>query len=131
MRITDERNTFERPQITQQDVISSDVNLFSEKLKNFVEIHPDNLEDIDAGIWIKYISCEGKYRSGGVLKYNKAPKFFILKNPYTNLSWSVDLKKNTIFMKDISDFRTKMIEKNNLYKLYEAGLVKILDENLN
>ena len=128
MRITDEKNTFERPKVTQQDIISSDMTLFSEKLKNFVEIHPDNFEDIDVGIWIKYISKEGKYRSGGVLKFNKAPKFFILKNPYTNLSWSVNLQENTIFMKDISEFRTKMIQKNNLYKLYEAGLVKIIEE---
>ena len=40
--------------------------------------------------------------------------------------WSVDLTKNIIFMRDLTNKRDKMIEKNNLYKLYEAGLVQIV-----
>ena len=50
---------------------------------------------------------------------------------YNNLTWSVNLQKNIFFIKDITIFREKMIEKNNLYKLYEAGLVKILDDSYN
>ena len=128
MKITDKNNRFKRPKTTKQDIISTNINLLNEKLKNFVEIHPDNYEDIDTGLWIKYISNEGKYRSGGVLKVNKSPDYFVLNNPYTKLSWSVSLKDNIIFMKDIGQKRNKMIEKNNLYKLYEAGLIQILDE---
>ena len=128
MKITEKNNRFKRPKTTKQDIISTNINLLNEKLKNFVEIHPDNYEDIDTGLWIKYISNEGKYRSGGVLKVNKSPDYFVLNNPYTKLSWSVSLKDNIIFMKDIGQKRNKMIEKNNLYKLYEAGLIQILDE---
>ena len=129
MKISDEKNKYKRPKVTKQDIISNNIEIFSEKLKNFIEIHPENYCDIETGIWIKYISKEeGKYRSGGALKLNNAPEYFVLINPYTKLSWSVNLDKNIILMKDIGEMRNKMIEKNNLYKLYQEGLVQILDE---
>jgi hypothetical protein len=129
MRITDnEKNNYIKPPITKQDIISNDVELFKQKLEGYIEIHPNNYEDIDTGLWVKYINKEsGKYRCGGILKYNKYPDYFVLSSPYNNLTWSVNLNKNIFFIKDISIFREKMIEKNNLYKLYEAGLVKILE----
>jgi len=127
MKISDTSNTYIRPSITQQDIITNNVELFNDKLKGYVQIHEDNYGDIDTGIWIKYISHDGKYRSGGILIINKSPLYFILKNPFNNLTWSVNLYNNIIFMKNISNHSTKMIEKNNLYKLYEAGMIKILD----
>ena len=128
MRISDkEKNNYIKPEITKQDIISDDAELFKKKLEGYIEIHPDNYDDIDTGLWIKYINKEtGKYRCG-ILKYNKSPDYFVLNSPYNNLTWSVNLNKNIFFIKDISIFREKMIEKNNLYKLYEAGLVKILE----
>ena len=127
MKLSDKRK-YVRPLVTKQDMISSDIYTLQKKLKNFVQIHEENLGDIDCGIWIKYISNENKYRSGGVLKVNGAPRYFILNNPFNNFTWSVTLSKNSIFMRDINQDRHKMIEKNNLYKLYLAGFVKILDE---
>ena len=93
-----------------------------------MQIHEDNYKDIDIGIWIRYISDEGKYRSGGILVHNKAPDYFVLKNPNNEITWSVNLTKNIIFMKDIGAKREEMIEKNNLYRLYLEGYVKILDK---
>ena len=46
---------------------------------------------------IKYITTEGKYRSGGVLISNKAPEYFILKNPRNEITWSVKLDNCSIF----------------------------------
>ena len=128
MKITDSDNNCNRPEITNHDIISNDVELFKKKLEGFVQIHADNYEDIETGLWIKYVSNEGKYRSGGILKVNKSPDYFVLKSPYNNITWCVNLQKNVFFIKDVSCFREKMIQKNNLFKLYEAGLVKILDE---
>ncbi len=120
---------YNRPEFTLQDYISNDRKSLEEKLENFIQVHPENYKDIEPGIWIKYISNEGKYRCGGILVHNSAPDFFKLKNPYKKgLSWSVNLSKNIIFMKDIGEEREKMIEKNNLYRLYLAGYVKILEE---
>ena len=119
---------YQRPEVTQQDIISNNIQDMKEKLKDFVQIHPENYIDLDIGTWIKYLSHEGKYRSGGVLINNKAPNYVILKNPYTKHSWSVNCDTNVFFIKDLSNKREEMIEKNNLYRLYLAGYVKILDE---
>ena len=128
MKITDSNNNYNRPDITNHDIISNDIELFKQKLEGFIQIHSENYEDIETGLWIKYVSNEGKYRSGGILKQNNAPDYFVLKSPYNNITWSVNLQKNSCFIKDVSCFREKMIQKNNLFKLYEAGLVKILDK---
>ena len=128
MKLSDKSNTYKRPKITKQDIISNNTNLFKEKLQHFIQIHPENYEDINNGIWIRYISNEGKYRSGGQLIINKAPNFFILKNPFNNITWSVNLNNNIIFIKNMGIQQDKIIEKNNLYKLYEAGLIKILED---
>jgi len=118
---------YKRPEVTIQDKISSDPELLQQKLKGFVQIFPEHYKDIECGIWIKYLSSENKYRSGGVLKVNKAPKYFILRSPYLKKSWSINLEDNTIFMKGSEAKLDRMVEKNNLFKLYEAGLVVISD----
>jgi hypothetical protein len=128
MKIGDKNNKFQREEVTNQDIISQDINEIKTRLQGFIQIHEDNYKDIDIGIWIRYISDEGKYRTGGILVHNKAPKYFVLKNPNNEITWSVNLEKNIIFMKDIGAKRDEMIEKNNLYRLYLEGYVKILDE---
>ena len=128
MKIGDKNNTYEKNGATIQDLISEDVNEIKIRLQGYIQIHDDNYKDIDIGIWIRYISDAGKYRTGGILVHNKAPDYFVLKNPNNEITWSVNLKKNIIFMKDIGAKRDQMIEKNNLYKLYLEGYVKILDE---
>ena len=128
MKIGDKNNKFQREEVTNQDLISQDINEIKTRLQGFIQIHEDNYKDIDIGIWIRYISDEGKYRTGGILVHNKAPKYFVLKNPNNEITWSVNLEKNIIFMKDIGAKRDEMIEKNNLYRLSLEGYVKILDE---
>ena len=98
------------------------------KLQNCIEIHQDNYEDLERGVWIKYITSENKYRSGGILILNKYPEYLVLKNPYSNKTWCVNLIKNTIFVSNKNSNIQEMIEKNNLYKLYKQGYIKILDE---
>jgi len=98
-----------------------------EKLNGYIQIHPDNYEDIDTDLWIKYVTDEGKLKGGGLLVCNRAPLYFVLKSPYTKRSWCVNLEKNSIFIKNEDDKIREMIEKNNLYKLYKEGLVEILD----
>ena len=116
-----------RPKMTQQDIISKNPEIVKEKLKGFIKIFPQHYGEISCGSWIKYITSDNKYRSGGILKQNRAPDYFILKSPYNNKSWSVSLDKNEIYLKTTQNGFDKQIEKNNLYKLYEAGLVQISD----
>ena len=119
---------YERPAVTRQDEISNDPELVKQKLKGFIKIFPQHYEEIHGGVWIKYLTDDNKYRSGGVLKVNRAPEYFILRSPYTKKSWSVSLTGKTIYMRGEDGRLEKMIEKNNLYKLYEAGLVHISEE---
>ena len=118
---------YKRPKETIQDIISKNPEEISKKLEGFVQIHPENYGVIECGVWIKYITHDEKYRSGGLLKINKSPDYFILKSPYNNISWSVGLDRNIIFMRGQDTKLSKMVEKNNLYKLYEAGLIQIVD----
>ena len=122
-----ESSGYIRPKETAQDLISKNPEEIAKKLDGFVQIHPENYGDIECGVWIKYITQDKKYRSGGLLKINKAPDYFILKSPYNNISWSVGLDRNIIFMRGQETKLTKMVEKNNLYKLYEAGLIQIVE----
>ena len=116
---------YKRPKVTKQDKISMDPNLIEEKLKGFIEIYPQHYEEIHPGAWIKYLTEDNKYRCGGVLKLNRAPEYFVLRSPYTKKTWSVSLQGKTIFMRGEDGRLDKMIEKNNLFKLYEVGLVQI------
>ena len=124
------KNTnFIRPTETKQDIISNDVQLLNEKMKGYVEIHPENYSDINCGVWVRYITYDNKYRSGGIVICNKAPEYLYVLNPASKFKWNVNLKTNTIFIKDEYGMKVQeMIEKNNLYKLYKAGYIKILDE---
>ena len=81
-----ESSGYIRPKETAQDLISKNPEEIAKKLDGFVQIHPENYSDIECGVWIKYITQDKKYRSGGLLKINKAPDYFILKSPYNNIS---------------------------------------------
>ena len=120
---------FVRPKYTMQEIISNNIELLNEKMRDFVEIHPDNYEDINRGIWIKYITHENKYRSCGIVLCNKAPHYIYIYKSKSIFKWNKKKKNNKIFIKDEYGNKVQeMIEKNNLYKLYKAGYVKILDE---
>ena len=118
-----------RPKETIQDKISNNPEELNKKMEGYIQIYPENYKDIECGIWVKYITEDKKYRSGGLLKLNRAPDYFVLKNSFNNLSWTVNLEKNKFFIKGTSSKLEKMVIKNNLYKLYMAGLISIKDND--
>ena len=104
-----------------------DVETILNRLKDCIEVHPDNYEDIEKGTWIKYINSKNEYRSGGVLIKNEYPQYFLLRNPYTKYMWKIELENITIFLNNKNNYSEEMLIKNNLYKLYKEGYIKILD----
>jgi hypothetical protein len=120
-------DNYERPKFTEQDYISSNRELFKEKLKDFIQVEPQFIEEIPCKTWIKYITSDGLYRSGGILIKNEYPNYLVLKNPYKKFTWCVDLTKNYIFMEDIKTKKEEKTEMENLYKLYKEGFVKLLE----
>jgi len=118
-----------RPKETVQDKISNNPEELTKKMEGYIQIFPENYKDIECGIWVKYLTEDNKYRSGGILKLNRAPDYFVIKNSFNNVSWTVSLEKNKIFIKGTSIKLEKMVIKNNLYKLYTAGLITINDND--
>jgi hypothetical protein len=96
------------------------------KLKNYKRIRNiPELKDVKASTWVKYFNINlNQFRVGGVLTNNGYPDFFILKNPYNKKSWSVQLKDNVFFVPDSSKIEKEKAEKEELHRLYKAGMLK-------
>lgn len=112
---------YDRPEITKQDIISSDKEAIKKKLEDWILIPEDYTYRLDCGKWVKYISHTGLFRYGGVLIKNASPDYFVLKNPAKQKSWSVNLKENYIFIEDEEKKKEKEKMKNLLYDLWKKG----------
>ena len=110
---------------TIQDSINEDKDQVIKALDNFVRIPYDYCEHLVLGARIKYITNEGLFRTGGILIKNGFPDYIVCLNGYKKLTWSVNLRTNNIFMEDLRVKEKVKKEKDNLYKLYEAGLIKV------
>lgn len=119
---------YQRPEVTEQDIISNDLDEMKKLMVGYIRIEKDYLSYIPCGTKIRYINTDGEFRYGGVLVKNAAPDYFVLKNIVKKMNWSVNLSKNYIYMEDIKKKNKEKLEKDNLYKLYKVGLVKVLDE---
>lgn len=93
---------FVRPTRTRQDDISGSLDALVDRLDGYVQVPPEELGNIAKGTWIRYITDEGKYRTGGALMVNAAPTYFVLKNTINRktIMWSVQLNRATIFIQD-------------------------------
>jgi hypothetical protein len=109
---------------SSQDNLTEDE--IKNKLKNYKRIRNiPELKDVKASTWVKYFNINiSKFRVGGVLTNNGYPDFFILKNPYNKKSWSVQLKDNVFFIPDTSKIDKEKAEKEELHRLYKAGMLK-------
>jgi len=65
--------------------------------------------------------------SGVVLQYIE-PNIFILKNYLNKYIWSINVENTDVYVKDHILEKKENKLKNNLFKLYNAGYIKILDE---
>lgn len=79
-------------------------------------------------VWIRYFNTQSKeFRVGGLLKLvDPELRYIMLVNTNKNLTWSVQLKDNIIFVpKDIAakdkEREKEKMTKEKLYKLYKEG----------
>lgn len=114
-----------KPPETRQDIMNENKELVIKDLEGYVKVDYDDCDELILGSKIKYITNEGNYRVGGILTKNGFPNYIVLLSPYKKITWSVDLRKNTIFMEDVRKTKKEKIEKDNLYKLYKAGMIEI------
>lgn len=82
--------------------------------------------------WVRYINNSTKqFRTGGLLMKVEYPKYIMLANTNNNLTWSVQLKENTIYVRDPKQLENAQKErekekeiKDKLYDLYKRGELK-------
>ena len=67
-------------------------------------------------IWIRYITNQGKYRTGGILWGNFYPKHLVLLNPKSRYPWRVQIATNHFY---IRDNKAKLREKYEKEKLQD------------
>ena len=90
-------------------------------------IEPEDYENIQKGSEILYYYDEEKINSGKVLKLIK-PNIFIIKNDLKMAIWSLKFDDIDLYIKDYTIVRKENQLKQNLFELYNAGYIKILDE---
>lgn len=114
---------------TFQDELNEDNQKVISLLKDHIRVPYNLCGDLILGSKIKYITDGGLFRTGGILTKNGYPDYIVLLNPYKKLTWSVNLKTNNIFMEDLRKVQKEKAEKDNLYKLYNAGMLRIKEDN--
>ena len=120
-----DQDDYVRPEVTKQDIISSNKEDIKKKLEDWILVPEDYTYRLDCGLWIKYINKTGKFRNGGVLIKNGSPEYLVLKNPIKNISWSVNLKENYIFIEDEEKKEKEKKMKELLYNLWKNGEIEI------
>tara|TARA_B100000795_G_scaffold265445_1_gene247287 strand:+ start:1653 stop:2048 length:396 start_codon:yes stop_codon:yes gene_type:complete len=114
-----------KPKETIQDNMNINKELVIKDLQGYIKVDYKDCDELILGSKIKYITNDGNYRIGGILTKIGYPNYIVLLSPYKKITWSVNLKTNTIFMEDVRQTKKDKIEKDNLYKLYKAGMVEI------
>ena len=120
-----DKDSYQKETNCIQDQINADKDKVMSALKDYVRIPYEYCPHLVLGSKIKYISNEGLFRTGGILIKNGFPDYIVLLNGYKKVTWSVNLKKNNIFMEDLRVRQKVKKEKDNLYKLYQAGLLRV------
>jgi|TARA_B110001469_G_C9510644_1_gene254544 hypothetical protein len=82
---------------------------------------------IQKGSHMLYKVDENNVKSGILIKFI-APSIFVLKNTRYMYIWSIDIEESEIYIKDTSIIKKENRIKDELFKLYNKGYIKILDE---
>ena len=123
-----DQDSYQKETNSIQDQINDDKDKVIAALKDYVRIPQEYCQHLVLGSKIKYISDEGLFRTGGILIKNGYPDYIVLLNGYKKITWSVNLKKNNIFMEDLRVKQKIKKEKDNLYRLYKAGLLRVKED---
>ena len=119
---------------SRQDNLSRDDIV--KKLENYIPLKTMREKEILTKLpyfktWIRYYNTDTKqFRTGGLLMKVVYPEYIMLVNTAKNLSWSVQLKNNVIYIPDqkILDEKEKQKEKEDkikdkLFEMYKQGLL--------
>lgn len=122
---------------SRQDNLTKDE--IKDKLKGYIPLRTMQEKKILTKLpyfktWIKYINENTKqFRTGGLLMKVVYPDYIMLANTNQNLTWSVQLKDNIIFIKDPKEQQKEGEQqkkedqiKDKLYEMYKKGELKTI-----
>jgi hypothetical protein len=113
-------DNFTKTTESKQDQISKDKEELKKKFEGFLLIPKEDYKCIQPNTFIRYLKDGKLYRSGGILKLNKAPKYWLLQSAdkRNKIRWSVPLEntKNVYYQKDMDALRREAKNKDKLYK---------------
>ena len=95
-------------------------------LNDWVEILPKHYCEIKPFFNVRYVHAETQTYSDGMLIKFIQPDVFIFKNN-TYYIWNICVDEYKIYLKNIDKIRKENKQKDNLWHLFQEGLVKILD----
>ena len=106
---------------------SEDLEKIKGILKNYVRIHPKHFKFLQSGINFAYINKDGFFIRDAIIIKNKTEedKLFV-KKQFVRLFWSINYGDVAIYAHNDFNKKIEKKKKENLYKLYEAGMVKIV-----
>jgi len=98
-------------------------------LTNYTLVFDRHISIIPTYSKIKYIDKKtGEFSHGG--QYMKITGDNLLLKIYTefkSILWNLKYQDSAIYIEDLEQKKNKRKQKNNLYKLYDAGLLKLVD----
>ena len=115
-------------QISPFEQISQSQEIVDQKLEKYNQVPYEYTERILAKTWVRYVTQEGKYRSGGKVIKNKFPDYLVLLNPWKQFTWCVDLKKNSIYILDTITELEKKSKMKKLWDLYQANRLQLIED---
>ena len=111
-------DNFTKSVSSRQDKISEDREQMQEKFEGYILIPEEDYRCMQPGAYIRYLKDGNLYRSGGLLKLNRWPQYWVLESTDgKKIRWSLPLKntKNIYYQKDIEAVKKKEKNKTKLY----------------
>jgi hypothetical protein len=111
-----------------------DIPIIKDKLKKYIKVEERHIDIIPVGVYIRFINKEtGELKGGGIVakNYDREHEYYnyiliLVANKYY---FKVIKTRHVYFIRDDDDKKIEQAEKDNLYKLYKQGLVKIVEDN--
>lgn len=123
-------NGLDKNGMSRQDKISQDKNLIRKKFEGFIRIKPEDYPAIQPQTYIRYLKDGKLYRAGGIVVFNKYPKYMLLQSTDGNkVKWTCSFEgKNVYFKKDMEAIKKLKEKKDKLYQGLMDGEYKLLSK---
>ena len=106
---------------------SEDLEKIKVILSNYTRIYPEHYKYLQSGINLAYINKDGFFiRDAIIIKNHLDKSKLFVKKQFVRLFWSLNYDDVAVYAHNDFNKKIEKKKKENLYKLYEAGMVKIV-----